>query len=149
MTRFRMLLVLCAAAVVSVSGCSMSPEQQLIGRWYNSGQSIRFRDDGGLVWNSKQGLAIGRYYFTGELRSTTANQGVQNLTIDVVRNERRFQLPLEVRFLGHDRLELRGQRLQAGNSSDAISFQTVLLKRANRQDDTATGGNLVASRSEP
>lgn len=120
-------------------GCSKSPSEKLIGRWYSGEMTIRFREDSGVIWNSPRGLALGRYDFSGKIRKIRSEKVDPNLFVDVVRNNERRQFQFEVSFLGADRLRI--QLIPIGKEvtgSDAA--RGMVLRRAN---DNTLGGAVV------
>ena len=124
-------------------GCSKSPSEKLIGRWYSGEMTIRFREDSGVIWNSPRGLALGRYEFTGKTKNVRNDEKDPNLFIDVVRNDERQQFQFEVSFLGEDRL--RVQLIPFGEEvSGADRAQGMVLRRAN--DNTLGGGTVQVAK---
>ena len=124
--------------VVIASGCSATPEQQLLGRWYNDATSIRFRSDGSVIYNSATtGLTSGRYFFDGSLRTESTGMPIPNLTLDLVQDGRIQRRQLEVRFLGDQRLRLQPiQTVARGRPSDGIATVIVLRRAADDGNTT-------------
>lgn len=125
------------------SGCAKSPGELIIGRWYSGEMTIRFREDNAVIWNSPQGLALGRFDFSGSVHKLQSKDKVPNLLVDVIRNDERQQFHFDISFLGHDRLRM--QLIRPGISSDEEQIgQSLVLRRAN--DNTLGGGTVqVAS----
>lgn len=139
------LAVLCGVLFVFVvlpAGCTLRPREHLQGRWYNATTSIRFREDGSVIYNSvSTGLTTGRYHFDGQLRPESANRPVNNLTLDLVVNGRTERWPLEVQFLGDERLRLRPLRTRRRGGRSGAG-DVIILTKAPR-DGTAS---LAAAR---
>ncbi len=119
-----------------ISGCAATPQEQLLGRWYNEATSIRFRPDGSVIYNSAStGLTTGRFYFDGELRTEATGVPVSNLTLDLVRGDRIQRWDLEVQFLGNERIRLQPVRSASlGRPSDGIARVLVLRKATETQN---------------
>jgi hypothetical protein len=135
---FLVVFGMCLVALMQ-QGCSKSPSEKLIGRWYSGDMTIRFREDSGVIWNSPRGLALGKYEFSGKTRNVRYEKEDPNLFIDVVRNDERQQFQFEISFLGPDRLRI--QLIPIGKEvtgSDAA--RGMVLRRAN---DNALGGAIV------
>lgn len=129
--------ILCLLAVTCCS-CMETPQERLIGRWFNSQNSIRFKDDGTLVWNARTRRAYGRYWYTGEARATATNQSQPNLTLQLVTAENEIVSKYELQFLGGDKL-----RLQPVDRNNQAAGGLFVLTKAG-PDDTLT--NELASR---
>lgn len=129
--------LLCLLAVTCCS-CMETPQERLIGRWFNSQNSIRFKDDGTLVWNARTRRAYGRYWYTGESRATSTNQLQSNLTLQLVTAENEIVSKYELQFLGGDKMRLQ----PVGRDNRAAGGLFVLTKAG--PDDTLT--NELASR---
>lgn len=129
-SRFGVMLLLATCA-----GCYQSPLQRLHGRWFNGDMSIRFQPDGQVVYNSRAGLAKGRYVLETEQQAFATHSSPRKLTMDVVRNGKRQTLLYEVTFLANDRIRLHDLNPLRGNSrpTDAAR-QVVMLKRADEAD---------------
>jgi len=132
-------LLWCAVCLTLLSGCQLTREQQLIGRWYNSEMSIRFRPDGGVIYNSPAGKAIGVYYFTGTARPIATTHTQENLVLDVVRNGQRLRMGFEAELISADRLRLYDLTTRPRISNEAGTVEnTVVLKRASEKDTQLT-----------
>ncbi len=116
--------------MLTMSGCYQTPQQRLIGRWFNAEMSLRFQPDGSVVFNSTEGLSRGRYEFIPSPTALGAQSGQENLVIDVVRNGRRSRLYLEAVFLAHDRLRLHDHTPRANSLPSESIRQFALLRRA-------------------
>ncbi len=124
-------------------GCSKSPSEKLIGRWYSGEMTIRFREDSGVIWNSPRGLALGRYEFSGKTRNIKREEEQPNLFIDVVRNDERQQFQFEISFLGEDRLRVQLIPFNKEvTGSDAA--RGMVLRRAN--DNTLGGAPIKVAK---
>ena len=135
-------LVLGSVLAISLlfGGCAKSPDELLIGRWYSESMTIRFRTDSGVVWNSRNGLAIGRYEFSSDIQALGKMEATPNLMLDVIRRDERSKFEFEAKLLGKDRLQLK---LLSTNDDDVTSTQSMVLRRAN---DQQLGGGTQVSR---
>lgn len=116
--------------VLLLCGCYQTPQQRLIGRWYNAEMSLRFQPDGIVVFNSSEGLSRGRYEFVPTPAALGAQSGEENLVIDLSRNGRRVRLYFEAVFLAHDRLRLHDHTPRATSLPSESLPQFALLRRA-------------------
>ena len=57
MRQFSIIVV--AALAISLCSCVETSQEKLIGRWFNSTNSIRFTAEGRVRWNSRRGIAQG------------------------------------------------------------------------------------------
>ncbi|MBT5018070.1 hypothetical protein OAF98_00330 [Planctomicrobium sp.] len=124
-------------AFLSQSGCAKSPSDLLIGRWFADEMTIRFREDSAVIWNSRRGLAKGRYEFSGKTRRIRTEKPEPNLFLDIIVNDEREQVRFEATFIGQDRLRI--DWVSTGNSRSRTS-NGLVMKRAN---DSTLGGNPV------
>jgi hypothetical protein len=127
----------------ALSGCQLSPEQQLHGRWFNTDMSIRFQPNGGVVFNSRAGRAEGRYFYDPQATPTANNEHYENLVLDVHRDGRRLRLGFQVDLIARDRLriyDLNGTT--ATNYRGDRIYRLVILRRA---DDTTKTVSLADS----
>lgn len=131
--KFLLLFLVCG----TLAGCELDPEKKLLGRWYNSDMSIRFRPDGGVILNTRAGRAVGRYYYDGTSRPASSGKLHENLVLDVVRNGQRLRLSFEVEVISANRLRIYdlNNRVRAGDRPDRVS--AMVLKRA-ADDDQKT-----------
>ena len=134
----RLLAPLICLLAVTCCSCMETPQERLIGRWFNSQNSIRFKDDGTLVWNARRRKAYGRYWYTGESRAISTNQVQPNLTLQLVSAENEILAKYELQFLGDDKM-----RLKPVNSDNQASGGLFVLTKAG-PDDTLT--NELAAR---
>ena len=111
-----------------LTSCMKTPQENLVGRWFNGTNSIRFSDDGNVRWNSTRGIAQGVYVFDGSLRRTSSNTPVENLTLDLKRRGRALRPQFEAVFLGNDRLRLTPV-------AQENSQRVIVLKRAGDDDE--------------
>ncbi len=128
----RVLAPLFCLLAVTCCSCMETPQERLIGRWFNSQNSIRFKDDGTLVWNARRRQAYGKYWYTGEARPSTTNQAQPNLTIQLVTSDGDNVVQYEMEYLGGDRM-----RLQPVNRENETIRGLFVLKKAG-PDDTLT-----------
>jgi len=106
-----------------------TPQEQLIGRWYNSTNSMRFTAEGHIRWNSTRGTAQGNYTYDASLRRSTASEPTQNLSLALYRTGQPLQPAYELQFLGADRI-----RLTPIITSAADRRGILILKRAEADD---------------
>lgn len=109
--------------------CVESSQEKLIGRWFNTSNSIRFTVEGHVRWNSSRGTAQGNYLYDGSKRRTSSNVPVNNLSLDLVRNGQSLQPEFELQFIGNDRLRLT---LVSGPTE---SRRPLVLTRAGENDE--------------
>ncbi|MBI1310789.1 hypothetical protein GC176_05725 [bacterium] len=129
----RALLPLFSLLVMTTCcSCMQTPQERLVGRWFNSQNSIRFKEDGTLIWNGRRRQGYGRYWYTGESRKSTTNQLQPNLTIQLRTGDTDAVTQYELQYMGDDRLRLQqiieGRRIPRG---------LVVLAKADA-DDTLT-----------
>ena len=86
--------------------CVETSQEKLIGRWFNSSNSIRFTAEGHVRWNSRRGVAQGNYFYDGSKRRTSSNIPIHNLSLDLIRNGQTLQPEFELEFVGNDRVRL-------------------------------------------
>lgn len=140
----RMIGCLFLFALSLSQGCAKSPDELLIGRWYSSDMTIRFRPDSGVIWNSRAGLAVGRYEFSSGHLVSHNTQPTPNLLLDVIRKEERSKFQFEAKLLGADRLQLKFVPiLSPGETADPAATQAIVLRRSN---DDQLGGKTVVQR---
>lgn len=111
---------------ILISSCIQSPQEKLLGRWYNEANSIRFNADGTLLWNAKQGRATGTYTYSGEARVATSNNATYNLRLNLVEKDRTLTTDYEAEFLGTGHLRL----LQAETNRPDVPARILVLKKA-------------------
>jgi len=134
--RFLLVLLL----LVCSSSCMQGPREKLLGRWYTSDTSIRFRDDGTVVFNTPQGLAIGRYHFDETPKDATSKALQPNLILELVRSNRQLRLDFELEILSRDRIRMTEVLPPSTTRRSAISRFKV-LKRA--VDDASSSTQLA------
>ena len=127
MRQFSIIIV--AALAVSLCSCVETSQEKLIGRWFNSTNSIRFTAEGGVRWNSRRGIAQGNYLYDGSKRRTSSSVPVHNLSLDLIRNGQSLQPEFELQFVGNDRVRLT---LVSGSTD---SRRPLVLTRASDDDD--------------
>ncbi len=135
----RLLLPLFSLLAVTCCSCMETPQERLIGRWFNSQNSIRFKNDGTLVWNARALQAYGRYWYTGESRPATTNRPQTNLTVQLISSDEQIVATYELQFLGGDKI-----RLQPVNRENRATSSLFVLTKADA-DDTLTN-ELAAAR---
>lgn len=109
--------------------CVETSQEKLIGRWFNSSNSIRFTSEGHVRWNSRRGIAQGNYVYDGGKRRTSSNVPVHNLSLDLVRDGQSLQPEFELQFVGNDRVRLI---LVSGPTQ---SRRPLVLTRASENDE--------------
>ena len=117
--------VLSLLLVVTVSGCSQTPQEAVLGRWYNGDMSLRFRPNGTVVWNTRQGMAQGKYSFVGDVPRWASDSTTVRVRLDLTRNGQAIQPTLDLQFVGADRIRV-------------IPGAQAVLKRAQSESETAT-----------
>lgn len=130
---FLLMLVL----LVSSSSCMQGPREKLVGRWYTSDTSIRFRSDGTVVYNSPRGLAVGRYFFDETPRDITSTAPHPNLILELVRKDQQLRLDFEVEILSQDRIRLTEIRPATARQGSLVASFKV-LKRATEAEGAAS-----------
>jgi hypothetical protein len=126
----RVSLLLCLVCVL-VTGCGKS--SQVTGRWFNKDVSIRFRENGTAVYNSKAtGLVEGRYQYDPSPLPPTATEPVKNLTVWLPQPGRTLALNFELKMLGSDRIQLKpiSDGPRTSQRRDTSPLVGVVLKRA-------------------
>lgn len=120
----RLLAPLFCLLAVTCCSCMETPQERLIGRWFNSQNSIRFNDDGTLVWNARTRRAYGKYWYTGESRASSTNQVQPNLTLQLVTPDGELVSQYELQLLGVDKMRLQ----PVNRNNDAVRGLFVLTK---------------------
>ncbi|TXT38598.1 MAG: hypothetical protein FD138_318 [Planctomycetota bacterium] len=128
----RWFAVLCALLIASVSGCTQTPQEAVVGRWYNGEMSLRFQRSGAVVWNTPQGLAQGRYVFVGQVPRWATDNTSARIRLDVVRNNEHLQPELDLQFVGGERLRVKPVET---TRSRAAARTQVVLRRAESDSD--------------
>lgn len=129
----RWFAVLCALLIASVSGCTQTPQEAVVGRWYNGEMSLRFQKNGAVVWNTPQGLAQGRYVFVGQVPRWATDNTSARIRLDVVRNNEHLHPELDLQFVGGERLRVKP--VETTRSRAAARTQAV-LRRAESDTDS-------------
>lgn len=137
---FRLAAVLPCLLLCS---CMETPQEKLVGRWFNSSNSIWFTADGSVRWNSPGGMAQGTFTYDGSQRRISANEPVRNLALDLVRRNESLQPDFELEFLGHDRLRLTPM------TESAETIRPLILKRAEEEDEETLPLAPIASEPKP
>ena len=119
-----------AAVGLATAGCYQTPQQKLVGRWYNAEMSIRFQEDGSVRYNSAAGLSRGRYEFVPTPMAPGSQSGTPNLIVEVNRPGQRVRYHFEAVFLAHDRLRLHDLSPHSSNQTNESIHQFAVLKRA-------------------
>lgn len=136
----RWFTVLCLLLIATLSGCSKTPQEALIGRWYNGDMSLRFRQNGTVVWNTQQGLAQGRYLFVGKVPRWASESTTVQIRLEVERNGETIQPTLNLQFVGEDRMRVIPS---AQAQTQAVNRLQAVLRRA--PPETATASTTPAS----
>ena len=129
----RLIAPLFCLLAVTCCSCMETPQEKLIGRWYNSQNSIRFKDDGTLIWNARTRRAYGRYWYTGESRASSTNQLQPNLTFQLATSNGEIVSQYEMQYLGVDKM-----RIQPVNRNLEASGGVVVLTKAGPDDSLTT-----------
>ena len=124
--------VLCALLIASASGCTQTPQEAVVGRWYNGEMSLRLQPNGAVVWNTQQGLAQGRYVFVGPVPRWATDNTSARIRLDVIRNNEQIHPELDVQFVGADRLRIKPAEV---TRSRAAARTQVVLRRAESDSD--------------
>lgn len=142
----RSFAVLCAVLIATVSGCSQTPQEAVIGRWYNGEMSLRFRANGTVVWNTKRGLAQGRYAFVGTVPRWATEGTIVRVRLDVVRDGQTIQPTLDLQLVGTDRMQVTpGVQAQ----TQATNRRQAVLRRDQSKTEAATTATIPASSTRP
>lgn len=122
----------CGLLVAAISGCTQTPQEAVVGRWYNGEMSLRLQPNGAVVWNTPQGLAQGRYVFVGQVPRWATDNTSARIRLDVVRNNVQIHPELDLQFVGSDRLRVKPT--DTSRSRRAARTQ-VVLRRAESDSD--------------
>lgn len=144
MVRYRSIKLLCLLPLLLAS-CMQTQQEQLLGRWFNEANSIRFNADGTMFWNAKQGQATGNYVYTGEQRGAVSGMASYNLTLDLVANGKELQTTYEAEFLGNGHLRL----LQTDNNRPDVPKRILVLKRAPNDSNQLADSTLGEQAKAP
>ncbi len=137
----RWFVVLCALLIATVSGCNKTPQEAVIGRWYNGDMSLRFRPNGTVVWNSPQGLAQGRYVFVGSVPRWATENTTIRVRLDVLRKGQAIQPMFDLQLVGSDRMRVHPA---AQAQTRATNRLQAVLRRAQSESETATTSAISA-----
>ncbi len=135
----RLAVGLCLACLC-VTGCGQS--SNLTGRWFNNDVSIRFRENGTALYNSKAtGLVEGRYQYNPKPIAQSGMEPVKNLTVWLPQSGRTLVLNFQLSLLGSDRIQLKpiseaANRSRSRNPSPVVG---VVLKRALNESQHSDG----------
>ncbi len=135
------LAVLCALLITTVCGCSQTPQEAVLGRWYNGDMSLRFRPNGTVVWNTRQGMAQGKYSFVGDVPRWASESTTVRIRLDVTRNGQAIQPTLDLQFVGSDRMRVIPSTQAQTRATDRLQ---AVLKRAQSESETATASAATA-----
>lgn len=122
--------ILCSLLTISLASCMQTSQEALVGRWFNSSNSIRFNPDGTLTWNARQGLATGVYRYNGQARPTTSGEAVNNLDMNLVAGGESRIRHFEVQIMANKRLRL----MPIADDGTPGTQQLIILKRAAAED---------------
>jgi hypothetical protein len=128
MNRHSLLSVM--VCLITLCGCYQTPQQKLLGRWYNGEMSLRFQPDGTAVYNSVQGKSFGRYVFEPPRLVTGSQAGQPNLVVDLATTDGKHRYQFEAVFIAQDRLRLHDLTPKVIDTPTAAVPQFVLLRRA-------------------
>lgn len=140
-TSARWIAILCVLLIATVSGCNKTPQEAVIGRWYNGDMSLRFRSNGTVAWNTPQGMAQGRYVFVGQVPRWASENTMVRVRLDVTRNGQAIQPMLDLQFVGTDRVRIISST-QA--QTRAANRPQVVLRRAQTESETAKASAIPA-----
>lgn len=136
----RLTLASLALLPLALTSCIESKQELLIGRWFNRTNSVRFEQNGALVWNATTGYGVGTYHFDGNVQRAKSDEPAKNLTVSMVRSGRELFGEYEVSYIGNDRLRLtQTNRRSRGRTTDTAA-PIIILKRAMNETD---GANIV------
>lgn len=136
----RRIALLSCLACVFATGCGKS--SQVTGRWFNKDVSIRFRENGTAVYNSRAtGLVEGRYQYDPSPLPPTATEPVKNLTVWLPQPGRTLALNFELKMLGADRIQLKpiSEARASSRRRDSSPIVGVVLKRATDESQNSDG----------
>lgn len=128
----RICLTALALLITSASGCTQTPQEAVVGRWYNGEMSLRFQKNGAVVWNTPQGLAQGRYAFVGQVPRWATDNTSARIRLDVIRNNVHLHPELDLQFVGGERLRVKPVET---TRSRAAARTQVVLRRAESDSD--------------
>ena len=131
--RSRLIILLLAIASSSLLGCGLARQSKLLGRWYNGDVSIRFRENGSLLYNSLgTGLVEGIYRYDHTTLPISSIKPVKNLTVWLPQPGKTLVLDFELRHLGDQRIQLRPirQKTATAQNSNAVANLGVILKKS-------------------
>ena len=131
----RWLVALCALLIATVCGCSQTPQEAVLGRWYNGDMSLRLRPNGTVVWNTRQGMAQGKYSFVGDVPRWASDSTTVRIRLDVVRNGQAIQPTLDLQFVGADRMRVIPGAQAQTRATDRLQ---AVLRRAQSESETAS-----------
>ena len=137
----RWFAILCSVLIVTISGCNKTPQEAVLGRWYNGDMSLRFRPNGTVVWNTQQGMAQGRYVFVGTVPRWATENTTVRVRLDVMRNGQAIQPMLDLQFVGGDRLRVNPA---AQAQTQATNRLQAVLRRAQTESETAKASAIPA-----
>ncbi|MHC4877539.1 MAG: hypothetical protein ACYTGL_13670 [Planctomycetota bacterium] len=129
----RLFMPLFCLLALTCCSCMQTPQEKLIGRWYNRDNSVRFNADGTLVWNARSGRAYGLYWYTGASRVTSTNQIQPNMTMQLRTESGDIVAKYEVQFLGDEKL-----RIQRVNADRRTPSRLMVLTKAGPDDEKTT-----------
>ncbi len=131
--RSRLFLLFLALASSSFLGCGLARPSKLLGRWYNGDVSIRFRENGSVLYNSQNtGLVEGIYRYDSSALPIASTKPVKNLTLWLPQPGTTLVLDFELRYLGDQRIQIRPifEKSDAPQDPAALAALGVILKKA-------------------
>ena len=130
------LAVVGVLSLTTLSGCNETTQAAILGRWFSGDMSLRLRKDGTVVWNTRQGLAQGRYSFVGDVPRWKSENTTVRLRLDVTRNGRSIQPMLDLQFVGTDRIRVAAVSQTTVRATDRAL--TVLRRATQKESSTDT-----------
>ncbi len=129
----RWIVLVFALGSCSLPGCGLDRQSKLMGRWYNGDVSIRFRENGSVLYNSLgTGLVEGIYRYDNSALPISSVKPVKNLTVWLPQLGKTLVLDFELRYLGESRIQLRPipKDSRAASNSNSLADLGVILKKA-------------------
>jgi hypothetical protein len=101
------LAIIFTLPCLCLTGCGFG-SSGLTGRWFNKDVSVRFLENGTVLYNSRStGVVEGQYQYDSRQPLPTGTQPVKNLTLWLPQPGRVLVLDFELRLLGNERLQLK------------------------------------------
>ena len=138
----RWIVLIFALGSCSLPGCGWDRQSKLMGRWYNGDVSIRFRENGSVLYNSLgTGLVEGIYRYDHTALPISSIKPVKNLTVWLPQPGKTLELDFELRYLGESRIQLRPLPKNSGGdaNSQSLAVLGVILKKSPPEASDADG----------